>query len=147
MNPWVCALVVMGAGAIGGVVNALLSDNKFPLPKRVEDVLCPGFITNVLVGALAAFASWASYGSGAGVELAKTAAEGVERAQISLTFSALSGAFIVGVGGARWITNEVDKRLLKESVKVAAEKKVPRERCEKIVKKSPRQVLEGVMQA
>lgn len=32
---------------------------------------------------------------------------------------ALAGAFLVGVVGAKWITNEADKRLLKESVKVA----------------------------
>jgi hypothetical protein len=147
MNPWMCALVVILAGAIGGVVNALLSDNGFILPRRVNEIVCPGFITNVLVGALAAFASWSSYGSGAGVELARTAAAGAERAEISLTFSALAGAFFVGVAGARWITNEADKRLLKESVKVAADKKLPREQCEEIVKKSPRGVLEAVTQA
>jgi hypothetical protein len=142
-----CASFVLAAGAIGGVVNALLTDNGFILPRRVREILCPGFLTNVLVGALAAFASWASYGSGAGVELAKTAAVGIERVQISLTFSALAGAFFVGVAGARWITNEADKRLLKESVKVAAEKKVPREECEEIVKRSPRRVLEAVARA
>src|SRR5690349_998026 len=37
-------------------------------------------------------------------------------------------AFLVGVAGAKWITNEVDKRLLKESVKVAASgKTIPME--------------------
>jgi hypothetical protein len=41
------------------------------------------------------------------------------RSVISLRFSALAGAFLVGVAGAKWITSEVDKRLLKESVKVA----------------------------
>jgi hypothetical protein len=147
MNPWMCALTVLGSGAVGGVVNALLSDNGFILPRRVKEILCPGFLSNVLVGALAAFTSWASYGSGAGVELAKTAAAGSERAEISLTFSALAGAFFVGVAGARWITNEADKRLLKESVKVASEKDLPRAECEEIVKRSPRRVLEAVVQA
>jgi hypothetical protein len=147
MNPWMCALLISIAGAIGGVVNALLSDNGFILPRRVREILCPGFLSNVLVGALAAFSSWASYGSGAGVELARNAAIGSERAQISLTFSALAGAFFVGVAGARWITNEADKRLLKESVTVAAEKRIPHEHCEEIVKKSARRVLEAVAQA
>src|SRR5215207_4595313 len=144
MDPWMCALLIVVAGAIGGVANALLSDNGFPLPRRIGGILCPGFLTNVLLGALAGFTSWASYGSGSGVELARTANAGSARAEISLTFSALAGAFFVGVAGARWITNEVDKRLLKESVKVAAEKKLPREQCEELVKASPRRVLEAV---
>lgn len=147
MNPWICALLILLAGAIGGVVNALLTDNGFILPKRIHTILCPGFVSNVLVGALAAFTSWAMYGSGAGVELARNASIGADRTGISLTFSALAGAVLVGIGGARWLTNEVDKLLLKESVKVAAEKDLPREECEEIVKASPRRVLEAVGQA
>jgi hypothetical protein len=141
MNPWICAVLILIAGSIGGVVNALLSDNGFILPRRVQEIVCPGFLSNVLIGALAAFSSWAAYGSGAGVELAKTAAVGSQRAEISLTFSALAGAFFVGVAGARWLTNEADKRLLKESVRVAAKKAMPHEHCEEMVKKSPRRVL------
>jgi hypothetical protein len=64
---WVCALLILGAGAVGGVVNALMTDNGFVLPTRERSILCPGFVSNVLVGALAAFSSWAFYGSGAGV--------------------------------------------------------------------------------
>ena len=80
MNPWQCALLITIAGAIGGVVNALLTDNGFILPQRQSRILYPGFISNVLVGALAAFSSWAFYGSGASVELANL----TERATISL---------------------------------------------------------------
>lgn len=144
MSPWICALIVLSAGGVGGVVNALLSDNGFVLPRRISGILCPGFLSNVLVGALAAFTSWAAYGSGAGVDVARAAGAGDERAQISLTFSALAGAFFVGVAGARWITNEVDKRMLKESVKIAADKNISKKQCEEIVKESPRHVLEAV---
>ena len=63
MNPWVCASLIAIAGSIGGVVNALLTDNGFVMPTRRSHVLCPGFISNVLVGAFAAFSSWAFYGS------------------------------------------------------------------------------------
>jgi len=66
---------------------------------------------------------------------------------ISLRFSALAGAFLVGVAGAKWITNEVDKRLLKESVKVAAKRALPTRESEQIVEGSPRQVLEGIKEA
>ena len=140
MDPWICASLILLAGALGGVVNALITDNGFVKPKVHRGIWCPGFIANVLVGAFAAFASWSFYGSGAGVELAAVAA-GTERAQISLTFSALAGALLVGVAGAKWITNEVDKKLLKESVKIAGTKKLSMEECEKLVVGSPRQVL------
>lgn len=66
---------------------------------------------------------------------------------LSLKFSALAGGLLVGVGGARWITNEVDKRLLKETVKVAAQKDLSPEECEKLVNAPPRQILKSVRQA
>src|SRR4051812_25982149 len=88
MNPWLCALLITVAGAIGGVVNALLTDNGFILPRRERRIWCPGFITNVLVGAFSAFSSWAFYGSGAAVELAQIN----QQMQVSLRFSALAGA-------------------------------------------------------
>jgi hypothetical protein len=39
MNPWVCALLIATAGAVGGVVNAFLTDNGgFALPRRENGV-------------------------------------------------------------------------------------------------------------
>jgi hypothetical protein len=140
MNPWTCAILIAISGGLGGVVNALITDNGFILPQSRRAIWCPGFISNVLVGAFAAFASWAFYGSGAGVDLAEL----TERSQISLRFSALAGAFLVGVAGAKWITNEVDKKLLKESVKVAGTKKLTSEECEQLVKGSALDVLNRV---
>jgi hypothetical protein len=147
MDPWTCASLILTAGALGGVVNALITHNGFVLPQIHTGIWCPGFVANVLVGAFAAFASWSFYGSGAGVEVAARVADGAERAIISLTFSALAGAFLVGVAGAKWITNEVDKKLLKESVKVAGPKKLSTEVCEKLVAGSPLQILQRVEQA
>ena len=146
MNPWVCALLVATAGACGGVVNALLSDNGFALPRRESGVWCPGAISNILVGAFAAFSSWSFYGSGAAIDLGLVGESA--RTAISLRFSALAGAFLVGVAGAKWITNEVDKRLLKESVKVAASgKPLPMKQSEQIIEGFPRQVLQDVKEA
>jgi hypothetical protein len=145
MNPWVCALLITTAGAIGGVVNAFLSDNGFALPRKVSGVWCPGAISNILVGAMAAFSSWAFYGSGAAIALA---GDQSPRTIISLRFSALAGAFLVGVAGAKWITNEVDKRLLKESVKVAASgKSIALKESEQIVEGSPQEVLRDIKRA
>lgn len=142
MNPWTCALLIAIAGGIGGVINALITDNGFPLPRREAGIWCPGAISNVLIGAFAAFASWSFYGSGASVDLAHE----TERTVLSLKFSALAGALLVGVGGARWITNEVDKRLLKETIKVAAQKDLTPQECEQLVNAPPRQVLKSVQQ-
>lgn len=141
MSPWECMVLVGMAGALGGILNAFFSDNGFVLPRYEAGVLCPGFISNVLVGALSAITSWGLYGSGAGVELAKTAASGAPRAEISLTIGALAGGLIVGVGGARWLTNEVDKRLLKEGVKLAGQKHLSRADCEDAVNSSPRETI------
>lgn len=143
MNPWVCAVLITMAGAVGGVVNALLTDNGFILPRWRRGIWCPGFLSNILIGAFSAFASWAFYGSGASIELAKA----TEEAQISLRFSALAGAFLVGVVGARWITNEADKGLLKETAKVVAEKDLTPAECEKIVTASARQALAAAERA
>jgi hypothetical protein len=143
MNPWMCAFLISVAGAIGGVVNALMTDNGFLLPRRESTILCPGFISNVLIGATSAFSSWAFYGSGAGIDLAQA----TEQVEISLRFSALAGAFLVGVAGARWLTSEVDKTLLKESVKVAAHKEIPAEDCQRLTNAPARQVLKVVKRA
>jgi len=143
MNPWTCASLIAIAGAFGGVVNALLTDNGFILPSRMHNIWCPGFLSNVLVGAFSAFSSWAFYGSGASVELTQLN----ERALISLKFSALAGAFLVGVAGARWITNEVDKKLLKETVKEAATKHVSDRECEQILNGPAREALRAMERA
>ena len=34
MNPWICASLIATFGGLGGVVNALLSDNGFAHPRR-----------------------------------------------------------------------------------------------------------------
>ena len=143
MHPWTCALLISLAGGVGGIVNALLSDNGFVMPKWKRGVWCPGMITNVLLGVAAAFISWALYGSGAGIEIAEIS----ERASISFRFSALAGAFVVGIAGAKWLTSEVDKKLLVESVKVAGKKNLSSEQCEQLSHGSPIEVLNRAEQA
>jgi hypothetical protein len=52
--------------SFGGVVNALLSDNGFALPKPEKvgttQIIRPGFIGNVLISGVAACISWGLYG-------------------------------------------------------------------------------------
>jgi hypothetical protein len=143
MNPLFCILLVFSAGALGGMANALLSGNGFPLPRLEKGVWCPGALSNIAVGAISALSSWALYGSGAGIDLARLS----ERSTISLQLSAVVGALLVGASGARWLTNEVDKKLLKESVKLAGRKNLTPEQCEELIQGQPRQILEAVAKA
>jgi hypothetical protein len=143
MNPWICTLLVVVAGAVGGLINALLTDKGFVLPSREHDILCPGAIANVLIGAVSALVSWSFYGSGASIDLAQAS----QRMQISLRLTALAGACLVGVAGARWITSRVDERFFRESIREAAKKNIPADKCDDICKGSARQVLEAVRQA
>jgi hypothetical protein len=60
----------------------------------------------------------------------------------------LEGAFLVGVAGAKWTTGGVDKRLLKESVKLAAAgKTLSLKQSEEVVEGSPLDVLHNVQEA
>jgi hypothetical protein len=144
MSPWICVLLIASAGSVGGLLNTFMSDNGFALPRRIGGVWCPGALWNVFVGATSALTSWALYGSGAGIDLASPS----PREQISLRLGALAGALIVGMAGSKWLTNEVDKNLLKQGVRDAAKKNFSPEMYQALEHcDSPRQVLETVASA
>lgn len=120
MSLLVLLACVAGAGMAGGVANALLSDNAFLLPRRENMdgrlVIRPGALGNAVMGGLAAAITWGLYGPVAAVNLfGATDAE-----EHGLTLSALVGAMLAGVAGARWLTNEVDKSLLRQAASDAA---------------------------
>jgi hypothetical protein len=142
MNPWICATLVGLAGAMGGFVSALMSSNGFALPKRVNGVWCPGAVSTIVAGAFAAFASWAFYGSGATIDIRRPAE------LPHLQMSALAGAFLVGVVGAKWITNEAEQALLKKSVEVAGTKeKMSPQEAAAVTTGTPLEVLQKVSAA
>jgi hypothetical protein len=141
MHPWICAGLIAVAGAAGGLVNAMLSEAGLAAPRTVKGIWCPGALSTIVIGALAAFASWAFYGSEAGIDLAE------RTSQAHLQLSALAGAFLVGVVGAKWIENESAKRVLQASVKVAAPLIMPKEKAENIPLDSPSRVLQEVAEA
>jgi hypothetical protein len=126
MSLWILLVIVFVAGGVGGVINALLSDNIFGLPKTVKvgaaAILRPGMLGNVLVSGVAAVVSWGLYGPFAASYVAggpRAAAAGVQ--SVGLTLASLIGAVLVGLTGARWLTNEVDKRMLRAAaVEVAS---------------------------
>jgi hypothetical protein len=141
MSPWLCVLFITLAGAVGGLLNAFMSDNGFAFPTRVKGIWCPGALWNVFVGGISAVTSWALYGSGATIDLAAT-----QRDQISLRLGALAGALIIGMAGSKWLTNEVDKSLLKQSVIEAAKKNVSPKKCDEIEDSgSPKTILQTLV--
>lgn len=123
MSLWLLGLVIAGAGAAGGLVNALLTDNGFVLPKSIDAqparIWKPGFVGNMVIGAAAAFVTWGLYGRWAGAVIAG-AAPGSGPAKFYETLSGFTGAFLAGAGGARILTAEVDKQILRVTASKAA---------------------------
>jgi membrane associated rhomboid family serine protease len=132
-----CALLVMAAGGVGGALNAYFADHGLARPKVINGIWCPGAIGNIVVGAVSSIVSWALYGSGAVVDIAKPN----PRELISLRLTALAGALLVGVAGARWLSNQVDKALLDEAVRKTSspELKNKLKECD-----TPQKVLQAV---
>jgi hypothetical protein len=116
---WMLLLYVAIAGAVGGVVNSLLTDNGFLLPKAEPagsgTIYRPGWIGNVIVGTVAAVVSWGLYGPFASYYVAVTGEVEASASSdpIGLTLSSVVGAILIGIGGARWLTSAVDEKLLR----------------------------------
>ena len=145
MSLWVILLIIFVAGAVGGIVNALLSDNGFILPKPEKTggtgIIRPGFLGNALISGVAACISWGLYGPFAAVYIAGGPKPTGDGSQAGLTLSALVGAVLVGVAGARWLTNEVDKNLLKAAASKAAASPADSEKSKQIAMATPAEAL------
>jgi len=121
-------LYVLIAGAVGGMVNALMTDNGFLFPKseKVNDktsIFRPGYLGNILIGAIAALIFWGFYGPLSAYYIAGTEqalAANTAPDKVGLSLASLVGAILVGVGGARWLTSKVDKNLLRAAAALAA---------------------------
>ena len=144
MTFWLILTVVFMAGGVGGIVNALMSDNGFVLPKSTPTndgrIVRSGFLGNILIGGIAAVISWGLYGPFAAYPLIGGTAT-TNSIPVTLTLSAFVGAILVGVGGARWLTNEVDKALLRAAASQAAAGPADSEKAAKILTASPAQAL------
>ena len=114
--------VIAAAGAVGGVVNALLSSSGYSIqwPEDKGGILQLGVLGNVLLGAFAALVTWGPYGPLKDtVLLGSTPTGGLP---VNLTVTAVVGAALAGAGGARVVSNELDKQVLRVTgAKVAQE--------------------------
>jgi hypothetical protein len=144
MPVWIPLGIILLGGAVGGVINDIISDNGFVVPREeIVDNVCisrPGIAGNVLIGAVAAFISWGLYGSYSGT-LIFSGSSGVGMSELNLTISSVAGAILIGIGGARWLTNEVDKSLLKTAAVTAAASPSSSEDSQRMVRATPSQTF------
>jgi hypothetical protein len=79
----------------------------------------PGWIANVVIGLSAAVVSWGLYGPYANDVLVGNQSSTTPQ-NFVLTLSSVVGAFLVGIGGSRYLTSQVDKNLLRATAATAA---------------------------
>jgi hypothetical protein len=147
-----CFLIVLLAGAAGGLVNALLTDNGFAFPRAEYcngvKFLRPGVLGNCIVSSAAAFISWGLYGPAATVHmLGSTPGTAAPPTPLSVTVGTIAGALLVGVAGARWLTSEVDKSLLRAAATQAATASRDVELAQRLAMANPAAALELAKQA
>ena len=126
MTLWQLMLLVVAMGAAGGLVNCAIA-GEFMLPKTHDGVWRPGWIGNVLVGAVAAFVVTGTNGQFSNLVL-----QGTSEPALTATWSQIAGALVVGLGGGNILTNlaarkadQVTKSKLSDVVKTAMQRRNP----------------------
>jgi len=117
-------LLITAFGMVGGFINAFLTDQGLALPSldqlpNVQKLLRPGFAGNVIVGGVTAIILAGLYSPLGAVEIGTRTAP-----NLHLTIGSLSAALLSGIGGARLLTEEVQKRyidLTKENLTTSTE--------------------------
>ncbi|MET7797416.1 hypothetical protein [Streptomyces decoyicus] len=144
MQAWEAGLVISGAGAVGGIPSAFLlsEDRGIALPYAVTGadgtkIYRPGFLGHLVVGAVAAFLSWGLYGPLANTPLIGGSSSGPGGGNYSVTIGAFAGAIGVGLGGAQWLANYVDKELFHEAAATAARKPANQKASKQIAQADP----------
>lgn len=149
----VMLILIVISGAIGGATNAVMTDNGFLVPKQDKDstgntIWRPGVLGNVFIGAVAAFVSWGLYGPLSSYFIVGTTealALNTSPENVGLSLASLAGALLVGIGGARWLSNEIDKNLLRATAVGAAGKPQSSELAQTIALGTPGDALAAVV--
>jgi hypothetical protein len=169
---WLMVSLVLIAGALGGWVNSLMADQKSSDPQRSAgvkrttkrssaakklpahkatqadsktEIWRPGYAVNAFIGAVAALVSCGLYGPLSAYFIAgtKRALEAnMPPETVGLSLASVVGAILIGIGGARWLTNEVDKTLLRATATTAAGKGPDPLASQRIALASPARALE-----
>jgi hypothetical protein len=107
-------LCILGSvGAIGGFINTLIADEGLVLSQidqlpSGQRVWRPGFVGNILIGAVAAIALAAMYSPLGTIH--------VGGGVFDMTINMVGGALLSGIGGARLLTSEVNKQYAQSTV-------------------------------
>jgi hypothetical protein len=116
--PWELLAWMAGLGALGGFINCFLAGEfQFPKLDKEAGVWQPGWVGTGLVGAAAAVVVWGIYGPFASFDLAK-------EFQPHITLSQLLSSLVVGMGGARILSLETQKIILKSEKEAEKEAKL-----------------------
>jgi hypothetical protein len=139
---WLTAFMFI-LGGVGGLLNAFFTDNGFIFPRteRIGDMTAvrPGVFGNIIVGAVAAVVFWGLYGPFANMDiLDPTARDDTYGASPSQLVTSI----LIGIGGARVLSAEVDKKLLKITATKAANSDRDPDKSNEISAASPAQSLE-----
>lgn len=100
MTIWSLLILIAVLGAVGGFANCLIT-GEFVLPKYDNDnkIWRPGWVGNILVGAIAAVVVGGMYGP-----LSQVVINGAQQVIPQLTIAQLVGAIVVGLGGGNILT-------------------------------------------
>src|SRR6184192_1160783 len=106
MTIWQIILLIGGCGAVGGIVNCAISGEfNYPRFDAAAKVWRPGWIGNVLVGAVASVVVWGIYGPLASVDLLTG-----EMAVVRLTVAQLVTSLVIGLSGGKILTLMAEKQ-------------------------------------
>jgi hypothetical protein len=103
-------LLIVAFGMGGGFINAFLNDQGLTLPTidrlpNGRKIWRPGFGGNVLIGGVTAIILAGLYSPLGTVEIGTS-----HLPPVHLTIGSLAAALLSGIGGARLLTQEVDRR-------------------------------------
>jgi len=138
MSFWLLLGIIAGTGAVGGLTSGFQVDRGFTMPQFIENddrgrIWHPGFLGNMLTGAVAAVISWVLYG--------QSSQALIGTAGLPMTLSTMGAAFIVGLSGSGWLANAVGKNLLQAAASRAAAATSSPEMADKMLKATPADAL------
>jgi hypothetical protein len=133
-NLHVIGLIVL-MGSLGSLVSAFVGDNGWHLPMNDHGIFRPGYLGNMLVGALAALASW-------GMQKAAVLI-GTSAGAMNFSTADMANAIVIGFGGASWFKSQLEKVILQKAAVVAASKPGDAEAASQIATSSPMEAFKA----
>ena len=108
MNIFGLIAIVMAVGAMGGLLNSVVSGElHLPHTDKKAKVWRPGWLGNMIAGGGAAFISWAGTGQLGGSDFFQ-----VTSIELHFTVIQAASALLIGFGGGRFLTGESRRLIL-----------------------------------